>query len=262
MPLSERRPTVCEDDRRPHRGVNVLVAEDTPLGRKLMQARLLVLGCTAEFVENGQQAVEKALEGKYDVVFMDLMMPVMDGLEATAAIREAGKQDLPIIALTAAVRNEDREKCERAGFDDFLGKPIDPEQLEEKLAKWAGTTAPSAGEEVPGEPDGPMPLDKARTAAELDIPPELYDELLHNFHDDARDGLEQLDAAAGSRDSGRIAQVTHRLKGSAAMLRLDRVREITSDLESAGGTDRDWEVVHHRIGDLKDAVGQLRSLLA
>ncbi len=249
------------DKKAPYRGVKVLVAEDTPLGRKLMQARMLVLGCTAEFVENGQQAVERALEGEYDVVFMDLMMPVMDGLKATAALREAGKQDLPIVALTAAVRNEDREKCEQAGFDDFLGKPIDPEQLEEKLAKWAGKTGRSTGEDSPLEPDGPMPLDKARTAAELEISPELYDELLHNFHDDASDGLEKLDAAAGSRDSGRIAQVTHRLKGSAAMLRLDRVRQITSDLESAGGTNRDWEVVHRRIDDLKEAVGQLRSLL-
>lgn len=120
------------------RGTRVLVAEDTPLGRKLIRVRLQVLGCQADFVENGRQAVRKVRENDYDVVLMDLMMPEMDGLAATKAIRESGKSTLPIIALTAAVRQEDRVKCREAGLDDFLGKPIDPDRLKEKLTRWMG----------------------------------------------------------------------------------------------------------------------------
>ncbi|MFW6158302.1 MAG: response regulator [Planctomycetota bacterium] len=133
------------------RGARVLVAEDTPLGRKLIRVRLDVLGCRADFVENGKQAVEKVRENDYDVVLMDLMMPVTDGLAATRAIRESGKEDLPIIALTAAVTAEDREKARAAGLDDFLGKPIDPDQLEQKLMQWtSGQLSPALTTEEEG----------------------------------------------------------------------------------------------------------------
>jgi CheY-like chemotaxis protein len=120
------------------RGAKVLVAEDAPLGRKLIRVRLGLLGCEADIVENGLQAVAKIQENDYDVVLMDLMMPEMDGLAATKVIRESGEHDLPIIALTAAVRDEDREKCRKAGLDDFLGKPIEPRELEETLVRWIG----------------------------------------------------------------------------------------------------------------------------
>ena len=117
-------------------GLKVLVAEDTPVGQKLMKALLQVLGCVADVVANGREAVEKVRENDYDVALMDIMMPVMDGLDATRAIRAGGNDSLPIIALTAAVTKEDRERSRAAGLDDFLPKPIDPKQLKEKIAKW------------------------------------------------------------------------------------------------------------------------------
>jgi len=103
-----------------------------------MQAWLQILGCVSDSAANGEEAVNKVNENDYDVVLMDIMMPVMDGLDATRAIRSNGYHTLPIIALTASVREEDQEKTRTAGLNDFLAKPVDPDRLKEKLLEWAG----------------------------------------------------------------------------------------------------------------------------
>jgi CheY-like chemotaxis protein len=127
------------------KGIRILLAEDSPVGRKLMEAWFRILGCEADFAENGLEAVEKVRQNDYDVVLMDIMMPEMDGLEATRAIRESGRSELPIIALTAAVTKADLQKTQEAGMNDFLPKPVDPEQLQAKLLKWTRPAAVAAG---------------------------------------------------------------------------------------------------------------------
>ncbi len=118
------------------RGMRVLVAEDTPVNQKLAGALLHILGCASDLAVNGKEAVEKVAQNQYDIVLMDIMMPVMDGLAATEAIRSSGNQTLPIIAVTASVSQEDHDKCLAAGLNDFLPKPIDPQQLKEVLVRW------------------------------------------------------------------------------------------------------------------------------
>ena len=132
------------------KGLRVLVAEDTPVSRKLMRAWLRALGCETDFAVNGKEAVEKVDERDYDIVLMDIMMPVMDGLDATKAIRRSGHPVLPLLALTAAVTREDRGKSRAAGLDDFLSKPIDTKQLKEKLIKWGGASRGSPSPEENG----------------------------------------------------------------------------------------------------------------
>lgn len=117
-------------------GLRVLVAEDVLVNRKLAGALLQILGCESDFAVNGQEAVEKVAEGRYDIVLMDIMMPIMDGLLAAETIRSSGNDTLPIIALTASVAQGDRDKCLAAGLNDFLPKPIDPQRLKEILIKW------------------------------------------------------------------------------------------------------------------------------
>ena len=118
------------------RGLRVLVAEDVLVNQKLVGALLQILGCESDFAVTGQEAVEKAAEGHYDIVLMDVMMPIMDGLLATEMIRSSGNHTLPIIALTASVAQCDHDKCLAAGLNDFLPKPIDPQHLKEILIKW------------------------------------------------------------------------------------------------------------------------------
>jgi CheY-like chemotaxis protein len=115
------------------KGVRILVVEDVIPNQQLMKAFLELLGCVADFADNGQQALEKLHVQKFDLCFMDLQMPVMGGLEATQIIRKEISQDLPIVALTAASMKEDQERCLAAGMNDVVIKPVDLNKLKEKI---------------------------------------------------------------------------------------------------------------------------------
>jgi signal transduction histidine kinase/ActR/RegA family two-component response regulator len=123
--------------------VRVLVAEDHPVNRKVMAALLGKLNCDVTFCENGQEAVNAVATQTFDLVFMDIHMPVMDGLAATRLIRQSGvdPQTLPIIALTADVMNEARENAMQAGVNEFLTKPIRLPELQQAMAHWLPSPA-------------------------------------------------------------------------------------------------------------------------
>jgi PAS domain S-box-containing protein len=117
----------------------VLVAEDNPVNQTVAVAMLRRLGIDADLVENGQLAIEAlAAHEPYDLVLMDVQMPVLGGLEATRRIRDAcdGQDAIPIIAMTAAASNSDRDACLAAGMNDFVAKPFERAQLESVLRQW------------------------------------------------------------------------------------------------------------------------------
>lgn len=118
------------------RKIKVLVAEDNPVNKKLIEIVLRKLGCVGEIVSNGKEALDKILSKKYDLCLMDIHMPVMSGIEATEAIRKKGYTNLPIIALTADAFKEGKEQCLKAGMNDFLSRPVEPEKLKQKIVEW------------------------------------------------------------------------------------------------------------------------------
>lgn len=129
----------------------VLVVDDNPVNRKVVETLLKKLGIQADCLENGQEAVDVILSGaRPDLVLMDVQMPVMDGLAATARIRQwekdGGQPHLTIVALTAGAFEEDRQHCIAAGMDDFLPKPIRMDELTAALGKWLGGKLPGAGD--------------------------------------------------------------------------------------------------------------------
>lgn len=132
-----------EDDRvAPVRfaGVRVLLVEDNPVGALLAATLLKREGCAVETAASGQEAVEALKRARYDLVFMDMRMPGMDGPAAARAIRASGDQT-PILALTANAFAEDRRACLEAGMDDHLVKPLEPEALKTALARWTNGAA-------------------------------------------------------------------------------------------------------------------------
>jgi hypothetical protein len=123
---------------RPSLAGKVLVAEDNLISQKVVLAMLDRLGVEAALARDGDEAVRMAASGDFDAILMDCQMPVLDGFDATAAIRgsESGGQRLPIIALTANARASDVTRCLSSGMDDFLAKPVRIEALESKLRQW------------------------------------------------------------------------------------------------------------------------------
>ncbi len=121
--------------------IRVLLVEDNELNQKFATAVVKRLGFQIELAENGAIGVQKYLDAKFDLILMDIQMPVMNGLEATIAIRkheeERGlNEHIPIIAVTAFAMEHDKRNCMDAGMDDFLTKPYKPIELEQKIKKY------------------------------------------------------------------------------------------------------------------------------
>ena len=127
-------------------GAQVLVVEDMKVNLMLITRILEKHGCKVASAANGKEAVTMVKKHPYDIVFMDCQMPEMDGFEATKHIREEedARRHTPIVALTADAMSGDREKCLNAGMDDYLNKPIKPEQITEMLKKWIGSQEKAA----------------------------------------------------------------------------------------------------------------------
>jgi CheY-like chemotaxis protein len=118
------------------KGMSVLVVEDDSLNQKLMGILLRRMECLVDIAKNGHEAILKAGGKKYDVILMDIQMPLMDGLEATEFLRTHLQNDTPIIALTAKASKDVDAQCIAAGMNDFLSKPVEIGTLKAKILKW------------------------------------------------------------------------------------------------------------------------------
>ena len=144
-------------------GARALLVEDNELNREVASEFLREFGLHCDFAENGAVALRKLAEAAYDVVLMDMQMPVMDGLTATREIRKLpGLEQLPILAMTANAMAGDRERCLAAGMNAHIAKPIDPAELAEKLRQWVRPTA--IGRKPEGESEA-----QAEAVADADV---------------------------------------------------------------------------------------------
>lgn len=133
----ETAPDLLAALRAGHAGARILVVEDDPVSRKIALAYLRDAGMDVDTAENGADAVRKVSEADFDLVLMDMNMPVMDGLEASRRIRAlARRAGLPIVALTANAFSDDADRCRAAGMNDFVSKPVTPQALHGALLRW------------------------------------------------------------------------------------------------------------------------------
>jgi signal transduction histidine kinase/DNA-binding response OmpR family regulator len=217
--------------------MSVLLAEDYQPNRKIVESFLKATPVRLECVENGRLAVDRFQAEDFDVVLMDMEMPVMGGLEATRLIRawekETGRPPAPIIALTAHAFAEHKAMCLNAGCSDFIHKPVKKRRLIEGLIAAALTGREEPAEGTPaGDPPAfrpPKPEPKPETHYHVQVDPDLS-ELIHEYLRTLRLDCRNLVQAYKKRDYEALYGIGHDLKGSGAGYGLNRVTEIGQDI--------------------------------
>ena len=222
----------------------VLLVEDNLVNQKVAMRFLERLGCSVDVAHNGAEGVAAAQKNRYDMILMDLQMPVMDGLTATRRIRENELSHTPIIALTANAMNGDRERCEAAGMDGYLTKPIEVERLRGALTQFGLALEVAATGPLPAPRTAPC--EGARPPVDLGAFNELVGddaefalELVDTFIRSGEQQLEEILAAIRANQRPVIAKAAHKLKGACANIHAPSLQGIAKQLESiAAGADR------------------------
>jgi two-component system, sensor histidine kinase and response regulator len=262
----------------------ILLAEDGVVNRRVAVELLDKRGHIVTAVENGQQAVDALVSGKYDLVLMDVQMPVLDGFAATAAIRkrdtETGRRT-PIIAMTAHAMKGDRQRCLDAGMDDYVSKPFRPQELfaavESVLPQQSdtmrqpspsatdgcGATDTSACQEADGvDADH---FDRARALTNVGGSDALLVEMIDLFREECPKQMGDIQAAYSSRDMEALERAAHTLKGSVALFAAKRATDAAKRLEFMGRDgklddfDEAWGELQTRVRELLSALESARA---
>lgn len=217
----------------------VLVAEDNPVNQKLALAMLRQIGYQCEVVANGSEAVQALSTGSYSAILMDCQMPVMDGYQATRAIRVSEDQGarIPIIAMTAAAMEGEQERCLAAGMDDYLSKPVMLGELKAVLDRWIhGGPAKDASSDPGQRKDASsLPIDPSRIEEleALSGPGEKngFEVLAEIFLEDAPRRLSDIRGHLSDGDHSEVKAGIHALRGSAASLGAATLAGYCNDIE-------------------------------
>lgn len=236
--------------------MRVLAVDDNPANLKLISALLREQVSQVDTCSNGQEALNLATVNHYDVIFMDIQMPLLDGIQATQAIRKGrGPNRLtPIIAVTAHAIAGERERLMRHGIDDYLAKPLDDNMLAELIQRFAKATVPAL-EQHPSahQIDWPLALRQANNNGEL--AQEMLSLLLHSF-----DEFEPLlnDALAGKLHSPQLYAPLHKLHGGSAYCGVPQLQSLLGELEQALLTKQPISELEPELLELAERLSQIR----
>lgn len=203
--------------------IQILIAEDNPMNQALAEVILTRLGCKVQFAENGEEAVELFSSHRYDLVFMDVQMPIMNGYAATEMIRKKYGPEVPIIGLTANVYREDIQQCLRSGMDDYLGKPYNELQLYQIIKKWYKKSL------VPPEPEKCTNLNFLKRSG--DGNPEFIGEMISIFLKQNDEFIRNAEKALEEQDRSLLQMATHKVKSCYKMVGINSADELLRKLE-------------------------------
>jgi CheY-like chemotaxis protein len=237
---------------------NILLAEDGKANQKLAVGLLTKWGHQVTVAEDGQSVIQRWRNGSFDVILMDVQMPVLDGLAATQQIREFERTTgthIPIIAMTAHALKGDREKCLASGMDDYISKPIRKSEL---LRALNGQTAPMGKQ--PNKVDASLPLIDWELALEtVDNDRELLSEIYDAVFIEIPPLLEKLSLAIEHQDTETIQRAAHSIKGGASGLAAIRTQQAAAAIE-VSVANRDFESIRGNFSVLRESVEQLKNM--
>lgn len=219
---------------------NVLLAEDTKDNQLLIRAFLKDTGIQLTTVDNGQQAISAAVQGAFDLILMDIQMPVMNGLQATCLLREKGWTG-PILALTANVLTEDHQRYMASGFNDVIGKPVSRSLLLEKISCHLGKD----------------PADSDLIYSSLLIEDPEFLPAIEHFVQHAEEQCQQLEVSLTEKTWPELQQQLHRLKGSGGGVGFPLITELARNAEQTL-RDNNYAATEQHIHKLINALRRLR----
>jgi signal transduction histidine kinase/DNA-binding response OmpR family regulator len=242
--------------------MRILIAEDNVTNQKVLLRMLERLGYRADIVTNGKEAVESWEKVPYEVIFMDVQMPDMDGLEATRVIRgrerKAGRR-VSIIAMTAHAMKEDREKCLGAGMEDYVSKPIQLRDISEAIQrhmergvsveKNSLLTDPGTGEGV---------FNRKELLDRLDGNEKLLREIVEVFSKDIPLQMERLKGALQNGEAAVVQRQAHTMKGAAANINAELMRKAAWEVEMAA-KEENWQKAQSLVQALEERFEDLQS---
>jgi signal transduction histidine kinase/CheY-like chemotaxis protein len=264
-------------DLAPLRGAHVLLVEDNEFNQEVALGLLKDAHMSIDVAQNGEVAVRMVGAKKYDAVLMDMQMPVMDGIQATKLIRANPLfRALPIIAMTANVMASDREKCDEAGMNDHVDKPIDPDELFRVLLRWIkrddntktakaaapGGTPQNASANSDGDTLQISGIDTKTALRRTGGNRKRYESLLNRFADSQSDAVAEIRGALAAQDIPTAERTAHSLKGAAGNLGAGALAEVAAKAETAVKSGQGIDAALDSLeASLRDTVKAIRQAL-
>ncbi|WP_020588487.1 PAS domain S-box protein [Desulfobacter curvatus] len=254
---------VCEALIKLRENARVLLVEDNEINQEVAKSILEQFGLSVDTAFNGRVACRKVESNQYDLILMDMQMPVMDGLEASRKIRETPNgRHVPIVALTANAFEEDRKRCLEAGMNGFVAKPFEPEQLHAILARWIpgrdGIEGLNDGDAIEslcrGKNDGVYSHIDQKTGLNYVKKIEIYQKMLDKFLEQQADLPARFEIALQNKDMELVRRMAHSIKGSAGTLGMHELQEIAASYENLVRNGAGDQELNEAFGDLKKEI--------
>jgi two-component system, sensor histidine kinase and response regulator len=251
--------------------LHILLAEDNEINQKMTKVLLNRQGYEVDLASNGIEAVNAARCTCYDLIFMDVQMPDMDGFEAARQIRllEGERRHTPIIAMTAYAMPGDRQRCLDAGMDDYVSKPLDPRKVFQVIERWGEglQDPPAVGEfeEISAAVDTDSVLNLDRAMARFSHDRKFFLTLLSDFVASLPPKLEEMKTALESGNLDALSYLAHNLKGVAAnfsAMQLSHLSHLLDEESKAGNVDQSTEIMNNILKASESLISEIEKLLS
>lgn len=243
------------------KNLRILLAEDNDINRLYATSILKMWECTADTAENGYVALEKVRNNDYDIILMDIQMPVMDGFEATRAIKKSGapKNQIPIIALTANSSSKDIEKCLASGMNDCIAKPFTPENLFGILIKYGRFRETQQALKPENET-----IDLSYLKKMSNNDKEFVDEIINSFVLNTPKAIKEIKSYLNSENWIKMEEQVHKIKPTLTMIGMPLARESAVEIEILTRSQSDIETLKRLVqkfcASLESALDQFKKL--